>query len=215
MCGEDSMYGALHAAAAGSPPACAGKAPLTSTIAGSAGDHPRVRGDDVDGDEGALLTVGTTPACAGKTGCAAPSAGPCRDHPRVRGEDTTSSETTFELTGPPPRARGRRGNVVLGDHDHGTTPACAGKTAWRSGPRRWWRDHPRVRGEDVIGAFAGSCSAGPPPRARGRHLLACGVVDQFADFCSVWLAREFRDLLGRCMGLPSGWRPSTTVRYGP
>ena len=32
-------------------------------------------------------------------------------------------------------------------------------------------DHPRGRGDDVSGKRTGSWACGPPPRARGRHLL--------------------------------------------
>src|SRR5690606_18529535 len=48
-------------------------------------------------------------------------------------------------------------------------PACAGTTAPAAGPRPGWREHPRVRGDDLNPFGAPFPDPGTPPRARGRR----------------------------------------------
>ncbi len=111
--------------------------------------------------------VGTIPACAGSTRrrprpCSSPW-----DHPRVRGEHDPVSANAPSTVGPSPRARGALGDGGRRAVGRGTIPACAGSTR-----PRWWRcrssrDHPRVRGEHVVGEEGPELARGPSPRARG------------------------------------------------
>jgi hypothetical protein len=59
-----------------------------------------------------------------------------------------------------------------GVKERGTIPACARPTSGM--PRRSARatDHPRVRGADAAVLWQAHAGKGPPPRARGRHLLS-------------------------------------------
>ncbi len=111
----------------GITPACAGKT-MVNLLSGGA---PRI-----------------TPACAGKT-CI------CRlvyctdvDHPRVCGENPLIIESDYRLQGSPPRVRGKLLTTFYGQSIGGITPACAGKTSSRPSPRKAYRDHPRVCGEN-------------------------------------------------------------------
>ncbi len=132
----------------GTIPACAGSS-RSGRPSGAAGwDHPRVRGEQVDGQRsddrpvgpsprarGAVLLVlegfdlgGTIPACAGSR--PEPAVWPPlrRDHPRVRGEQRRAATSSRDSPGPSPRARG----AVAGAHRRGggmgTIPACAGSS---------------------------------------------------------------------------------------
>ncbi len=149
------------------PPACAGsragKAPLT----GQSRDHPRVRGEQSPGwpktpslvgspprARGAgpsgpapILSGGITPACAGSSGA-----------PGGRGGRSWGS---------PPRARGAGCLNTGHKRAVGITPACAGSRGDRSPGATFERDHPRVRGEQLVAGSGGRPRYGSPPRARG------------------------------------------------
>ena len=114
----------------GITPACAGKTAVTSRQNRTRTDHPRMRGEDHDGNSHHCRDVGSpphargrqnvslfgsfggriTPACAGKTFLIRNVAMQSGDHPRMRGEDCSAlaSEEFWD----------------------GITPACAGKTRY-------------------------------------------------------------------------------------
>src|SRR4051812_34765365 len=73
--------------------------------------------------------------------------------------------------GPSPRARGARAQDVRGVPDRGTIPACEGSTTNRLRTPPGSRDHPRVRGEHVVGLGDLLVFAGPSPRARGAPVI--------------------------------------------
>ena len=52
---------------------------------------------------------------------------------------------------------------------HGITPACAGKTQNFISILCTARDHPRMRGEDMLDAWGIFKFGGSPPHARGRQ----------------------------------------------
>ena len=56
----------------------------------------------------------------------------------------------------------------LGKWGIGNTPACAGKTEYHPLCQTGNGEHPRVRGEDLVGLHSIRLSGGTPPRARGR-----------------------------------------------
>ncbi len=152
-------------------PACAGSRSRRRSAAASAGDHPRVRGEQpwpgvpcswgpgpsprARGAENPFLPTavngGTIPACAGSRGWARARRTRTGDHPRVRGEQLAALTELFEGTGPSPRARGADLRLCRLGEPGGTIPACAGSSfvpfsqVWRA------RDHPRVRGEQSRG----------------------------------------------------------------
>ena len=108
-------------------PACAGKRAQSPRPHGSSPDHPRIRGEKVDGAERVAIIQGSpphtrgkdlagahghgldriTPAYAGKS-----PAGPARpctdtDHPRMRGEKPLCVSAPVSGGGSPPHARGK------------------------------------------------------------------------------------------------------------
>ena len=178
-------------------PACAGK---TSTVYSSPRlkpDHPRMRGEDkelahqpsdIGGSpphaRGRRDLVGRaapgcriTPACAGKTSLLVFATTIPPDHPRMRGEDKELAHQPSDIGGSPPHARGRRDLVGRAAPGCRITPACAGKTRFRSAGARRSVDHPRMRGEDRNVLAARSAAPGSPPHARGRRYFIVSVVE--------------------------------------
>ena len=86
----------------------------------------------------------------------------------MRGEDPSSSVDRLHAAGSPPHARGRREINSFFSDVSGITPACAGKTRFAPLRRGRWKDHPRMRGEDVSYYNAEAFTMGSPPHARGR-----------------------------------------------
>ena len=170
-------------------PACAGKSAGGLLFATGPEDHPRMRGEEVHGDDirpdqvgspphargratqryTTDLAVRITPACAGKSpGCVRRSP-PRGDHPRMRGEEWPVMWPRTPATGSPPHARGRAGLPGSVPRDSRITPACAGKRGRPAAPGPSRPDHPRMRGEEVYDADTAEPSAGSPPHARGRE----------------------------------------------
>ena len=169
-------------------PACAGKTWIPLHADYFIRDHPRMRGEDQEFAHPGRLAFGSpphargrllqpvelsasariTPACAGKTWIPLHADYFIRDHPRMRGEDQEFAHPGRLAFGSPPHARGRLLQPVELSASARITPACAGKTR-RAGPSSTgYRDHPRMRGEDVTVLVAASVTAGSPPHARGR-----------------------------------------------
>ena len=173
----------------GSSPHARGAPYFCSCYSCNARDHPRMRGEHVDGLADDARAGGIIPACAGSTwlrpSCSLSSRGSsphargarsrlpchrrrCTDHPRMRGEHASRWTSVSALPGSSPHARGARRES--------------------SRPCQSCRDHPRMRGEHgsefdlrsaqegIIPACAGSTSAafwlsitfaGSSPHARG------------------------------------------------
>ena len=154
------------------------------------GDHPRIRGEHdplVDFDlrkEGspphtrgtpkqALFQTrprGITPAYAGNTQLVVGDHRAARDHPRIRGEHLLRFSRNQPSLGSPPHTRGTQQA-----HDHnvahaGITPAYAGNTLGLRYWKRFWRDHPRIRGEHAFELLDVANLTGSPPHTRGTQL---------------------------------------------
>ncbi len=133
------------------------------------GSPPRARGTATQ-SAGVNLPGGITPACAGNRHGIPLSRSCGADHPRVRGEQSSGTIKQAEKVGSPPRARGTglgSLGIILCKR---ITPACAGNS--RRPPRRSShdKDHPRVRGEQIINGIDAIENGGSPPRARGTDL---------------------------------------------
>jgi len=166
-----------------STPACAGRTDDAGAHVRQRPEHPRLRGENdhiniktnlADGAPppargeraagAALARLGrSTPACAGRTRRtrSPPPAG--SEHPRLRGENAACSWAASRACGAPPPARGephpRRGPR----RQRRSTPACAGRTSWRSSSHACCAEHPR----------------GAPPPARGEQGgVAVGAVQE-------------------------------------
>ena len=114
--------------------------------------------------------VRITPAYAGRTAATRWASPRAWDHPRVCGENRRGRSVMFAWLGSPPRMRGEPDAGAAGSVDVGITPAYAGRTQTRGsgGPAR--KDHPRVCGENGLGAQRGVQIGGSPPRMRGEPL---------------------------------------------
>ena len=157
------------------------------------GPPPRARGRPLR-DRRRRYGGGSTPASAGTTGLTRWATSPNRVHPRERGDDVRGYTFVASHKGPPPRARGRpvtapvpgcrccgppprargRPTARVGDVTSvGSTPASAGTTWPPTSPSTSSRVHPRERGDDSDVGEQRDRRPGPPPRARGRHLMNC------------------------------------------
>ncbi len=172
-------------------PACAGTTSRSARPRCTAGEDPRVRGDDkrdgwgsggvgggpprARGRHGAHVQGvpehGRTPACAGTTRGWRRRTAAASEDPRVRGDDEAATLTARAQAGGPPRARGRQLDQIRRGDPRRRTPACAGTTRAATGTPARAPEDPRVRGDDPIFSVCSPGSAGGPPRARGRQLV--------------------------------------------
>ena len=163
-----------------------------STRAGRArpsgtGDHPRVGGEHVAIDAGAIPAGGSSPrwggaraspcgrvgrwwiipALAGSTGVRDRPRRVQRDHPRVGGEHVSFFDSFFVSFGSSPRWRGARGPQPRVGRPDRIIPALAGSTAYRAVPSLRFADHPRVGGEHIFRPSNTRRAMGSSPRWRG------------------------------------------------
>ena len=89
------------------------------------------------------------------------------DHPRLRGEQISCKVVRKGALGSPPLARGTVIVIARWVVVSGITPACAGNSLHVHFSARQFRDHPRLRGEQIAGGLADLTREGSPPLARG------------------------------------------------
>ena len=155
------------------PRVCGEKVPAIRRFAQIMGSPPRMRG------KGHRIPLrhplqGITPAYAGKSSACRRTLSAGWDHPRICGEKAEMGGFIPRFSGSPPRMRGKvlpdRGRVL----GVGITPAYAGKSPARPGPRPWRWDHPRICGEKFPNIHVPVCRSGSSPHMRGKD---CGVAD--------------------------------------
>ncbi len=151
-------------------PAYAGKTNSVKDLERTAGDHPRLRGENLTSlsvtsrvsgsppptrgklrnNNAPTLYIRITPAYAGKTTVKISQGWNVKDHPRLRGENKQCQRSGADCRGSPPPTRGKP------RPDNGTvavlriTPAYAGKTLHSQVARSIDGDHPRLRGENPV-----------------------------------------------------------------
>ena len=172
-------------------PACAGKTGRFSACAAITTAHPRVCGENGDGDcavggapgssprvrgkprgrRGPGGVGGLIPACAGKTSPPWSPARPRRAHPRVCGENVVAAVAALVAAGSSPRVRGKPHRQRQPAHAAGLIPACAGKTPRPPGSTPARSAHPRVCGENVTLSDAEEGCCGSSPRVRGKLVV--------------------------------------------
>ena len=177
-----------HRVAMGITPAYAGKSLTIPNLTTRSWDHPRVCGEKrfINSKEKFMLGSpprmrgkvramaghgdgeGITPAYAGKSMRFSKVLSSNKDHPRVCGEKGFAHCTPALHIGSPPRMRGKVFRAGLHDSLIGITPAYAGKRRPDCQHHRKPRDHPRVCGEKISVARIQPCTAGSPPRMRGK-----------------------------------------------
>ena len=151
-------------------PALAGNTVVRSPVSGSAGDHPRSRGEyqtSVDVNycyngssplsRGILrvlfrrpLRRRIIPALAGNTAHRYTGPHGCGDHPRSRGEYHCRFDTNSLALGSSPLSRGIRPRLHWRQTVRRIIPALAGNTKLLGGWCSAAGDHPRSRGEYVF-----------------------------------------------------------------
>ena len=77
------------------------------------------------------------------------------------------------VAGSSPRVRGKRPHPMTGGRSTRLIPACAGKTFTRRICAAEIAAHPRVCGENQLGAAASCVGRGSSPRVRGKHAAQC------------------------------------------
>ena len=197
-------------------PAWAGKTPRAPPTPSPEWAHPRVGGENENGDKESTSGTGSSPrgrgkpapprrshargrlipAWAGKTPGGTTSRTSRTAHPRVGGENGTRRLVHERREGSSPRGRGK---LALWRHvqEHGRLiPAWAGKTSWRSAPRPSTAAHPRVGGENQGSASRVLGVQGSSPRGRGKR--QAGRREAHAD-----------RLIPAWAGKTCDWRPST------
>ena len=106
------------------------------------------------------------------------TAGVPSDHPRIRGEHGWPRHHIQPHPGSSPHTRGAHCRQHRDGYRVGIIPAYAGSTgpAGRSTPRS--ADHPRIRGEHLLGETPEGAGVGSSPHTRGAR--AVGVADEVA-----------------------------------
>ena len=95
----------------------------------------------------------------------------------MRGEHGSLNRSTVAITGSSPLARGTHPETAIGGRDQRIIPACAGNTVILSPPCSGCGDHPRLRGEHLLGMMMIESSAGSSPLARGTHIHILELVE--------------------------------------
>ena len=152
-------------------PARAGKSIAPVANAMGQRDHPRTRGEKCEECTNGSLCKGSpphargkgamrktaanferiTPARAGKRTPELTEGRTYRDHPRTRGEKSQTQKEGIADGGSPPHARGKETDAVHLRRPWGITPARAGKSLLLRGLYPKKGDHPRTRGEKILG----------------------------------------------------------------
>ena len=150
-------------------------------------DHPRIRGEHSALRERVTVYSGSSPhtrgaptstasirpwrriipAYAGSTTDVLCSALDRWDHPRIRGEHVFQLMTKDPCPGSSPHTRGAqlKGIDILGRR--GIIPAYAGSTRKKQVAISVNTDHPRIRGEHILGLPVDPLGAGSSPHTRG------------------------------------------------
>ena len=164
---------------------------------------------------------GLIPAHAGKTVCLGVDLATDRAHPRSRGENLEVAGHEFNFGGSSPLTRGKPLVGAQGLARVGLIPAHAGKTTGRSAGPCARGAHPRSRGENHTGRWAGRGLQGSSPLTRGKLLPALisetagGLIPAHAGktgsvelICFVWSAHP------RSRGENGWWASDDNTRRG-
>ena len=169
-------------------PAHAGKTLPSDRHVGTRQAHPRSRGENHRQEVSAPIFLGSSPltrgkrrsprrwngtrrlipAHAGKTRNARILGNKLGAHPRSRGENTRPASIDGWSMGSSPLTRGKLIDVLVSQTRSGLIPAHAGKTPWWHLHWRWFRAHPRSRGENSLLSASHFAAWGSSPLTRGK-----------------------------------------------
>ena len=85
------------------------------------------------------------------------------------GKNVRIAALETSCVGSPPRMREKLTLMVIDSHNHGITPACAGKIGYNQSPNGKSRDHPRVCGKNRLAKNIARAVVGSPPRMREKR----------------------------------------------
>ena len=157
----------LRACDHGIIPAYAGSTGPPTPVNSASRDHPRIRGEHVVLQSGALVELGIIPAYAGSTRSVGRRRTGWTDHPRIRGEHLEREIPLGIVPGSSPHTRGAPPRGRRGHLCGRIIPAYAGSTDREHSTPSTRADHPRIRGEHVIFRDDQAPSKGSPPHTRG------------------------------------------------
>ena len=172
-------------------PAYAGSTPEPLSRPRRMPDHPRIRGEHpvcalhqvfLSGSSphtrGAPAPSGPLrgslriiPAYAGSTSMVRKPASRATDHPRIRGEHLAGLGRIIGGVGSSPHTRGAPAPSGPPRGSSRIIPAYAGSTSSSTSHPRRQSDHPRIRGEHIIGSIGMVIGWGSSPHTRGALLL--------------------------------------------
>ena len=148
------------------PRVCGEQAKAPSSTTTSIGSSPRVRGTGSNPTP-IIAALRFIPACAGNRGDRHSGQDPRAVHPRVCGEQVKHDEVPQYYSGSSPRVRGTV-NLLRGEREpERFIPACAGNSFCRHRKPPHRPVHPRVCGEQHLGAVLLTVLFGSSPRVRG------------------------------------------------
>ena len=130
--------------------------------------HPRVGGENDNGNIYVAMRDRLIPAWAGKTQPTNYSLSPEKAHPRVGGENFGGLGLCSTPRGSSPRGRGKLQPTNYSLSPERLIPAWAGKTRGRRARSAVPTAHPRVGGENPWRGLDGAVSDGSSPRGRGK-----------------------------------------------
>ena len=151
-------------------------------------EHPRARGENIQGKAESIVTAGTSPRTRGKRRNSGFWPWPCRnipahagktlsslkdkvtstEHPRARGENMPPQKPHLSCAGTSPRTRGKLYGTFSDGGRLRNIPAHAGKTRAAVLLSALTPEHPRARGENVKVGFLTCSNSGTSPRTRGK-----------------------------------------------
>ena len=152
----------------------------SGTARDSFSQTPHMRGK-AKGDEFGLGQTRITPACAGKSLTIPKLTTRSWDYPRVCGEKAAFTFDFPKEMGLPPRMRGKAVSNSRLKHPDRITPACAGKSGWRSCCPGCNRDHPRVCGEKLMNRVKHIDPHRITPAYAGKSWSAHSLVSSLKD----------------------------------
>ena len=167
-------------------PALAGNTSRMTSILRLGWDHPRSRGEYTATARSNANHDGSSPLSRGIRGLPAEPQMPAQDHPRSRGEYFGFLYGMGAGSGSSPLSRGIRAPHIMHDFSNRIIPALAGNTKAFWGQAGRAKDHPRSRGEYLLGYLEPRHDIGSSPLSRGIrysggiHYCALGIIPALA-----------------------------------
>ena len=150
-----------------------------------AGSSPHTRDKSVISNHGKLWS-GIIPAYAGQIVIAPDSCRTPRDHPRIRGTNSSFPSALYHIRGSSPHTRDKFWESFDVSYPKGIIPAYAGQIVDYIVVITCYRDHPRIRGTNVMQVFNDLAEIGSSPHTRDKfnkpitHLLAHRIIPAYA-----------------------------------